>query len=48
MENIVEKINDQRIDETAKRIDKLPPVLRAWVLGFIEGAAGDLQERKAG
>lgn len=48
MENIVEKINEQRIDTVAERIDALPPELRAWILGLIEGAAISLQERKAG
>lgn len=48
MENIVEKINEQRIEDAARKLDELPPVIRARVLGFIEGAVSILQEKKAG
>ena len=48
MESIIEKITDQRIEEAARKLDELPPVIRARVIGFIEGAVSALSERKAG
>lgn len=52
MENIVEKINEQRIEESVKRIEALPPELRARAIGYIDGFnAGVMfaaEEKKAG
>lgn len=49
---ICEKITDQKIEETAERIDRLPPELKARAIGYIDGFnAGVMfaaEEKRAG